>query len=240
MIYTSSWSTLLPSLMYFSQPPRFYQVHSMQLSFNEVSSLLLLGKPPRNSGTDDYARNQLLARNRTSNTQCTTPKVLAPHQRCWRHIKSAILLTGDLKGLMTLLALFLIADSDALLATSVLLPNQLCASLLLWRLQYFLMHIKSASDSDEDFITETDLWLWIALGTPSAPHQRCQHHIKGAPLLTEDLKGLMTHVALLLIAHADALRTTSTPLPGPFSSVFLALPFCCDCHQASLAWAFTL
>ena len=36
----------------------------------------------RNLGTDYYARNQLLARNSTNNTQCTTPKVLAPHQWC--------------------------------------------------------------------------------------------------------------------------------------------------------------
>ena len=67
--------------MHFSQPPRLYQVHSMQLSFNEDSSLLLLVKPPGN-GTNYYARNQLLSRNNTSNTQRTTPKVQAPHQGC--------------------------------------------------------------------------------------------------------------------------------------------------------------
>ena len=59
-------------------------------------------------------------------------------------------------------------------------------------------------------------------------------------MLTEDLKGLMTHPALLLAADADALLVTSVPLPGPFSSIFSALPFCYDCHQASLAWPFTL
>ena len=68
--------------MHFSQPPHLYQVHSLQLSFNEDSGLLLLGKPNRNLGTNYYARNQLLARNSTSNTQCTTPKVPAPHQGC--------------------------------------------------------------------------------------------------------------------------------------------------------------
>ena len=82
-------------------------------------------------------------------------------------------------------------------------------------------------------IPEINCWLWIALATPSAPHQRCQHHIKGAPLLTKNLKGLTTHLALLLITDADALLATSTPLSGPFSSVFSALPFCCDYHQAS-------
>ena len=152
----------------------------------------------------------------------------------------ALPLTGDLKGLTTLLTLLLITNADALLTTSVLLPSQLCASLLLWKLQYFLMHIKSHSDSDKDFITEIDFWLRIALATPSAPHQRCQHHIKGAPLLTEDLKRLTTNLALLFIADADALLSTSAPLPGPVSSIFLALQFCCDCRQTSLAWAFTL
>ena len=73
---------LLPSLMHFSQPPLLYQVHSLQLSFNEDSSLLLLGKRPRNLGTNYYARNKVLARNSTSNTQRTTPKVPAPHQGC--------------------------------------------------------------------------------------------------------------------------------------------------------------
>ena len=80
--FTHLLALLLPSLMHFSQPPRLCQVHLVQLSFNEVSSLLLLGKPHGNFCTDYYARNQLLARNSTSNTQCTTPKVLAPHQGC--------------------------------------------------------------------------------------------------------------------------------------------------------------
>ena len=78
------------------------------------------------------------------------------------------------------------------------------------------MHIKSPSDSDDDFITEINFWLRTAPATPSIPHQRCQHHIKGAPLLTEDLKGLTTHLALLLIADADALLATSAHLPGSF------------------------
>ena len=76
--FTQLLALLLPSLMHFSQLPCLYQVHSLQLSYNEVSSLLLLGKPPGNFGTDYYAKNQLLARNSTSNTQRTTPKVLAP------------------------------------------------------------------------------------------------------------------------------------------------------------------
>ena len=80
--FTQLLALLLPSLMHFSQTPRLYQVHSLQLPFNQISSLLLLGKPPGNFGTDYNARNQLLARNSTSNTQRTTPKVLAPHHGC--------------------------------------------------------------------------------------------------------------------------------------------------------------
>ena len=57
-------------------------VHSLQLLFNEDSSLLLLGKPPRNFGTNYYARNQLLAKNNISNIRRTTPKVPAPQQGC--------------------------------------------------------------------------------------------------------------------------------------------------------------
>ena len=63
--------------------PRLYQILSLQLSSSEVSSLLLLGKPPGNFGSNYFARNKLLARNSTNNTQRTTPKVLAPHQECF-------------------------------------------------------------------------------------------------------------------------------------------------------------
>ena len=69
--FTQLLALLLPSLMHFSQPPCLCQVHSLQLSFNEVSSLLLLGKPPEDPGTIYYARNQLLAKNSISNTQRT-------------------------------------------------------------------------------------------------------------------------------------------------------------------------
>ena len=78
--FTQLLALFLPSLMHFSQPPCLYQVHSLQLSFNEVSSLCLLSKLPKNSGTIYYARNQLLAKNSISNTQRTTPKVPAPQQ----------------------------------------------------------------------------------------------------------------------------------------------------------------
>ena len=47
-----------------------------------TTTFLLLGKPPENCGTSYYARNQLLAKNNTDNTQRTSPKVPAPQQGC--------------------------------------------------------------------------------------------------------------------------------------------------------------
>ena len=47
-----------------------------------TAAFLLLGKPPENSGTNYYARNQPLARNNIDNSQRTSPKVLAPNRGC--------------------------------------------------------------------------------------------------------------------------------------------------------------
>ena len=47
-----------------------------------TTTFLLFCKPPENSGTDYFTRNQLLARNNINNTQRTSPKVLAPNQGC--------------------------------------------------------------------------------------------------------------------------------------------------------------
>ena len=68
-----------------------------------------------------------------------------------------------------------------------------------------------------------EFWLRIALASLSAPHQRCQHRVKGALLLTEDPEGLTTLLALILIGNGDALLTTSVPLAGPISSIVQAL-----------------
>ena len=65
--------------------------------------------------------------------------------------------------------------------------------------------------------------LRIALAILRAPHQRCQHRIKNALLLTEDPEGLTTLMALLLITDGDALLKTSVPLEGPISSTLQAL-----------------
>ena len=55
------------------------------------TAFLLLGKPPRNPGTNYYARNRLLARNSTSKTQSIHRSISAPHQRCSAN-------SQDLKG----------------------------------------------------------------------------------------------------------------------------------------------
>ena len=123
--------------MHFSPLPLLYEVHSLQLSFNEDSSLLLLGKPPGNFGTNYYARNQLLAKNSISNTQRTTQKLPAPQQGCSAAHRGSEG-TSD-----SSIALLMIADRDAFLTTSVMLPSQLSARLSSRRLQYFPMHIKS-------------------------------------------------------------------------------------------------
>ena len=83
--FTQLLAFLLPSLMHFSPLQRLYQVHSLQLLFNEDSSLLLLGKPPVNFGTNYYARNQLLAKKSISNTQRTTARVPYSSQRIQRN-----------------------------------------------------------------------------------------------------------------------------------------------------------
>ena len=70
-----------------------------------------------------------------------------------------------------------------------------------------------------------EFWPQITLSTLSAPHQRCQYRVRGALLLMEDLEGLITLLGLLLVVDDDSLLTTSTHLPGPFSSIFLVLPF---------------
>ena len=148
-------------------------------TLNEISSLLLLGKPPEDSGTIYYAGNQLLAKKSISNTQRTTPKVPAPQQGCSTSHRGS-------EELTTLLALLLITDRDPFLKTSVPLPSQLSAKPSSWRLRYFLMHIKSPWNSVENFITQMEFWLRIALTTLNTPHQRSQHHIQGALLIKKN------------------------------------------------------
>ena len=144
-----------------------------------TADFLLLGKPPENSGTNCQARNQPSHKNSIANTQCTSPKVLAPNLGCstihWRSEG-----TNDSSGASS------DHDRDALLTTSVLLTSQLSGKPSSWTLQYFLMHIKSPWNSDESFITEMEFWLLIALATLSAPHQRCQHHIQSAQLIKKN------------------------------------------------------
>ena len=69
-----------------------------------------------------------------------------------------------------LLALLLIANRDAFLTTSVLLPSPFSARLLQWRLQYFLLHNKPPWNSGDNFIAEINFWPRITLFN-TAHHQ---------------------------------------------------------------------
>ena len=69
----------------------------------------------------------------------------------------------------TLLALLLIANCDAFLATSVFLPSKLSARLLQWRLQYFLLHIKPPWNSFDNCIAEISFWPRRALINAAHP-----------------------------------------------------------------------
>ena len=122
LFHATSWASPA-SLMHFSQSPRLYQVHLLQLSFNEDSSLSNTWQATQNPCTSFYARNQLLARNNTSKTQHTHRSISAPHQRCSSDSQRIW------KWITTLLALILITDHDAFLTTSVLLPSPLSARL---------------------------------------------------------------------------------------------------------------
>ena len=55
---------------------------SIRCNSHLMNTPALLGKPHGNLGTNYYATNKLLARNSTSNTQRTIPKVPEPHQGC--------------------------------------------------------------------------------------------------------------------------------------------------------------
>ena len=220
--------------MHFSQLPRLYQVHSLQLSFNEDSSLLLLGKSPGNYSTNYYPRNQLLARNSTSSTQCTTPKMLAPHQGCSTAHRGSEG-TNDSSSTSSDHRSWCVFHDFRPVTESTLCKTSL---------------MKSSLFSHAYQVTLKFWWQFYCRNGPLtmnntsntqrtspkvlAPHQGCSATYRGT------LNRLLQDLALLLIANGDALLTTSAPLPGPFSSVFSALPFYNVCRQTSLAWPFTL
>ena len=129
----------LPLLGLFSRHPRCYQVHSLQILFIVNSCTFSCVASHQKTLAHFYCLNRILARNNTSDTECTSPKVPAPYQGC------------------------------------------------------------------------------------SATHRRT-------------VNILPQHLVLLIIANADAILATSTPLPGPFSSIFLALPYHSTMTIAKQAW----
>ena len=107
----------LPLLGLFSRPPRRYQVHSLQILFIVNSCTFFCVPSHQKTLAHFYCRNRLLARNNTSDTQCTSPKVPAPHQGCSATHRRTVNI------LLQHLVLLIIANADAILATSALLPG---------------------------------------------------------------------------------------------------------------------
>ena len=131
-----------------------------------TTALLLLGEPPENSGTDYYARNQLLERNNTNYTQRTSPKVLAPNQGCPTiHRRSEG--TNDSSGASSDLRSWCISRNFRAVTKSTLCKISLVKNSTLSHANH------SSWNPDDDFTAENDFWLRIMLTAISAPHQRC-------------------------------------------------------------------
>ena len=98
------------------------------------------------------------------------------------------------------------------------------------------MHEDCPEISHKVFIAETSFWAAIALARLSAPPRALLRHTRVLCKLSEESRAdYPTLLAHLLIGDGDALLATSAPLPGPFSSVFSALPICYVCRQTCLA-----
>ena len=176
-----------------------------------------------------YSGNQLLPRNNTSDTQCTTPKVPAPHQGCSTAHRGSEG-TNDSSSTSSDHRSWCVSHDFHPVTKSTLHKTSLMNTSILPHAN------QSPWNSDEQFYCRNSLLATNSTSntkrkTPKVPalHQGCSATHR------RTLNGLPQHLVLLLIADADAVFATSTPLPGPFSSIFSALPFCYDCHQASLA-----
>ena len=166
-----------------------------------------------------YCSNRLLARNSTSNTQRTTLKVPAPHQGCSTAHRGSegtdySSSTSDHRSWCVSHDFCPVTKSTlcktSLMKTSIL-SHAYQVTLKLWWQFYcrnWLLAMNSTSNTQ--------------CTTPKVPalHQGCSATHR------RTLNGLPQHLALLLITDADALLVTSAPLPGPFSSIFSALPLC--------------
>ena len=181
-----------------------------------------------------YCNNWLLARNSTSNTQRTTLKVPAPHQGCSTALRGSegtdysSSTSSDHQSWYVSNNFCPVTNSTvcktSIMKTSIL-SHAYQVTLKLWW-QFYCWNWLLATNSTSDTQRTTPKVPALLQGW-SATHRRT-------------LNGLLQHLALLLIADADALLTTSAPLPGPFSWIFSALPLCYDCCQTSLTWQFTL
>ena len=198
-----------------------------------TTAFLMLGKPHENSGTNFYARNQLLAKNNTDYTQRTSPKVLPPNQGCPTVLKRSEG-THDSSCTSSHLRSWCISRNFRAITKSTLRKT----SLVKTSIPSHAYH--SSWNSDDDFTAENNFWLQIALITLSAPHQRCQHHTQGALLFKKNSE--LNNAASCASSYHLWWCTSHDlrPLPGPISLIFSALTIFYVCRQTSLAWTFTL
>ena len=199
-----------------------------------TTAFLLIGNPPENSGTSYYARNQLLAKINIDNTKRTSPKVPAPQQGCSTAHKR-ICGTNDSSSTSSdhqswcpshnLCPLTKSTLCKTFLMNSSLLSHAYQITLKLWWNFY-----------SRNFVLATNNTNYTQRTLPKVPAP-----YRGCPAKSRrTLNWLTQHQSLPLIADGDAVLATSVTLPGPFSSVFLALPFYNLCHQASSTCPFYL
>ena len=203
---------------------------STEFTFTESTSL---GKPSENSSTSFYARIRLLARNNI-NTSST------PHQRC-QHSSRVLYLSPRQEG------------SNAFSGTSSCLHSwctshdlrsiakslQVAGNPHHEQIQCSLMHI-TQSWGLEEFYCRNKFLASNNTATASAPHQRCQHLLKGALLTRQQHNGVATLLAILLVAIRDALLMTFIPLPGSLASVFSSWSLIYFLQEQGLTSKFTL
>ena len=212
--FTQHSALQLPSLVRSSELARLYQVHSFQLSLMKTPASLLLGKPPENKG-------QIIMPQINFWLRITLAMLSTPHQRCWHHIRDALLLLEDLKELTPLLALLLTTYRDAFLTTSVLLLSPLSTRLPLFRLHYLLILIKPTWNSEQTnvalFITCSD-----ALLTTFAPLPRPIPLPRPCPSATSNLNLTLWTKWLLSLLPAITYVTTPSSVSASSSALLWA------------------
>ena len=222
--FTQFLVLLLPMLILFSQLPSHYQVTSQQVSPNQEAPTSPCMK------TALKISHMIFIAETSFWAAIALARLSVPPRALHRHTRVPCKLSEESRAdYQTLLALLLIANCDAF-----------STRLLLWRLQYFLLHIKPPWNSDNYFIAEISFWPRIALINTVHPQMHFKSTQECHTLSRKNPGRTNASYGASLIADGDALLATSAPLPGPFSSVFSALPICYVCRHTILACPFTL